>query len=211
MKNKRSIALPISAPWPEDFLTIGNAGYYVALRIGFAFPMDEKNELPQDWVDHYTRNGLMLRDPAVQWAYTHSGSIRWSQLQRDDSTGVFANAAEFGLKFGVVISCSSGSPKSQKSYGTFARSDREITDEEIGRLSLCMSDLHDQALPPTNLTAAELEALELVKEGLRLKEIAFQLGVSEGAIKQRLAGAKRKLGAKTNTHAASLAVMYRLI
>jgi len=71
--------------------------------------------------------------------------------------------------------------------------------------------LHRSLNPPTNLTQAELEALMLVKDGLRLKEIAYQLGVSEGAIKQRLNGAKKKLDARTNTQAASKAVEFRLI
>ena len=203
--------MPINAQWPDAFPQIGTAGYYVALRIGFAFPLEEKNELPADWIDHYTRNGLMLRDPAVQWAYSNAGSVRWSTLEQTDSTGILSKAAEFGLKYGVVVCCVPENPKAQRSYGTFTRNDREITDDEIGTLSQHLSDLHRQALPPSNLTAAELEALDLVKEGLRLKEIAFQLGISEGAVKQRLAGAKRKLGAKTNTHAASLAVMFRMI
>lgn len=203
--------MPINAQWPEDFAVIGTAGYYVALRIGFAFPMEEKNAFPTDWVNHYTRNGLMLRDPAVQWAYANNGSARWGELEQTDSTHVLEKAADFGLKYGVVVSCVPESSGSLRSYGTFARSDREITDPEIEILRQNMATLHQLADPPTNLTAAELEALELVKEGLRLKEIAFDLGVSEGAIKQRLAGAKRKLGAKTSTHAASLAVMFRMI
>ncbi len=203
--------LPINAQWPDEFSAIATAGYYVALRIGFAFPLDEINEFPDAWIQHYTRNGLMLQDPAVKWAYANSGFVRWSALEETDSTGVLAKAAEFGLKFGVVLSCTQEKLQDQRTYGTFARNDREFTDEEIETLAQSLKLIHDLADPPNNLTKAELEALDLVKEGLRLKEIAFRLGVSEGAIKQRLAGAKRKLGAKTNTHAASLAVMFRMI
>tara|TARA_B110000977_G_C10850713_1_gene405683 strand:- start:4 stop:207 length:204 start_codon:yes stop_codon:yes gene_type:complete len=65
--------------------------------------------------------------------------------------------------------------------------------------------------PPTNLTMAELEALGMIKDGKRLKEIAFDLGVTEGAVKQRLKNAKTKLGAKTGTQAAALASQYGLI
>lgn len=53
--------------------------------------------------------------------------------------------------------------------------------------------------PPTNLTKAELEALRMVKDGLLVKEIANILGVSEGAVKQRLRNAKSKLGAKNRS------------
>ncbi|MEE9428546.1 MAG: autoinducer binding domain-containing protein [Paracoccaceae bacterium] len=183
----------------------------MALRIGFAYPVDERNEFPQDWVDLYTKNGLMLRDPTVRWAYENSGTTRWSDLADDDSFGVLKKARQFGLRYGIVICYSSLGPKEQKSYGTFARKDREFTDSEVAILTLHLRKLHDSSTPPGNLTSAELEALRLVKEGLRLKEIAYHLGVSEGAIKQRLAGAKRKFGAKTNAHAATMATEFRLI
>jgi LuxR family transcriptional regulator len=51
----------------------------------------------------------------------------------------------------------------------------------------------------------------MIKDGKRLKEIAFDLGVTEGAVKQRLKNAKTKLGAKTGTQAAALASQYGLI
>ncbi len=201
----------MQSEWPVEFASIASAGYYVALRVGFAFPLDERNEFPEDWIGYYTRRGLMLRDPAVRWAYENTGSVRWSALEARDPDGVFRAARRYGLNFGVVVSYSTADPKEQKSYGSFARSDREFTPDETSILALLLRQMHDQANPPTNLTVAELEALRLVKEGLRLKEIAFRLGVSEGAIKQRLAGAKRKLGARTNSAAASKATVFRMI
>lgn len=197
--------------WPDEFSSIATAGYYVALRIGFAFPVDERNEFPSDWVEYYTHNGLMLFDPTVRWVYENSGHTRWSDMPTDDPRGVLEKADSFGLRFGVVISCTSENHDGQRTYGTFARTDREISGDEIDTLSHHLRKLHIDASPPTNLTEAELEALTLVKEGLRLKEIAYRIGVSEGAIKQRLSGAKKKLGARTNTQAASRAVEFRLI
>ena len=49
---------------------------------------------------------------------------------------------------------------------------------------------HIEKAPPRNITDAELEALRMVKDGMRLKQIAHSLGVSEGAVKQRLRNAK---------------------
>jgi len=203
--------LPLNSTWPAEFSSIATAGYYVALRLGFAFPVDERNEFPVEWVEYYTRNGLMLRDPIVKWAYENSGWARWSSLSKSDNQGVFSKARRYGLNFGVVVCFSTENPKEQRSYGTFSRSDREFSREEILLLEFHLHHMHDISAPPTNLTDAELEALRLVKEGMRLKEIAYQIGVSEGAIKQRLAGAKKKLGARTNTHAASKAVEFRMI
>ncbi|MFV2002972.1 MAG: autoinducer binding domain-containing protein [Paracoccaceae bacterium] len=201
----------MASNWPIEFSSIATAGYYVALRIGFAFPVDERNEFPPEWVDYYTQNGLMLRDPVLRWVYANSGAARWSEISANDTSGVLSTAKSFGLNFGVVICCMLEGPKAQRSFGTFARPDREFLGDEIAVLGFHLKRLHKLSLPPENITNAELEALQLVKDGLRLKEIAYQLGVSEGAIKQRLSGAKRKLGARTNTQAASRAVEFRMI
>lgn len=203
--------MAVISNWPIEFSSIASAGYYVALRIGFAFPLDERNEFPVDWVAHYTKQGLMLRDPVVRWAYENSGSIRWCEISSDDPHNVFEDANGFGLRFGAVICCTTAGVHELRSYGTFARSDRDFTDSELEVLETNLRQLHESTAPPNNITGAELEALQMVKQGMRLKEIAFELGVSEGAVKQRLAGAKRKFGAKTNAHAATKATEYRMI
>jgi len=61
------------------------------------------------------------------------------------------------------------------------------------------------------LTAAEREALGLVRDGLLLKEIAHELGISETAVKQRLKNARIKLKARNGSHAVSIAVRAPLI
>ena len=71
--------------------------------------------------------------------------------------------------------------------------------------------MHAAMAPPTNLTVAELEALRMVENGLLVKEIANALGVTDGAIKLRLKGAKAKLRAKTGSQAVSMARSFRLI
>ena len=71
--------------------------------------------------------------------------------------------------------------------------------------------MHIAHMRPTNLTAAEIETLGLVKNGLLLKEIAAILGVSESAIKQRLKNARTKLNAKTGSQAAARATMLGMI
>jgi DNA-binding CsgD family transcriptional regulator len=47
--------------------------------------------------------------------------------------------------------------------------------------------------------------------GLRLKQIAGQLGISESAVKARLNNAKKKLGARTLAQASSIAAARRII
>ena len=187
------------------------AGYYVALRVGFAFPMEERNALPRDWVEHYTHHRLMMYDPVIRWVYANTGAARWSEIALDDPRNVLGMARDHGLTYGVAICCYDGNAEGQRSFGTFARSDREFQDDEIATLSAELDFLHGRSAPPSNLTRAELEALRFVKEGMRLKQIAHELGVSEGAIKQRLKNAKLKLGAATSAQAAALASDYGLI
>ncbi|MBQ2263521.1 MAG: autoinducer binding domain-containing protein [Loktanella sp.] len=196
---------------PDDIAQLAPSGYYIALRIGFAFPMEEANALPADWVDHYTKQRFMLFDPAVRWAYGNTGACRWSELEQEDPKRVILQARSFGLRFGVTVSVMDSGSGAQRSFGSFTRPDREFSDLEIKLLHAFLTRRHGETAPPTNLTRAELEALRMVKDGKRLKEIAHDLGVSEGAVKQRLKNAKLKLGAKTGTQAAALANQYGLI
>ena len=194
-----------------DFADLAPAGFYIALRIGFAFPSEEFNGLPAKWVDHYTARGYMLYDPVVKWLYENTGSIRWSAIGLDDPRGVLKEAKAHGLVYGAAISCVDKRGQSQRSFGTFARADREFDEAEIRGLAFRLTQLHQSRMPPSNLTLAELEALRMVKNGLLLKQIAAELGVSDGAVKQRLKNARLKLNAKTGTQAASMATAYGLI
>ena len=195
----------------DDIGELSPAGYYIALRIGFAFPIEEVNEFTPEWIAHYTKQRYMLFDPVVRWAYATTGTIRWSELSVDDPRRILEQAAMFGMRFGVTISVFDAGADAQRSYASFTRSDREFNELEVKLLHAYVKRRHSETAPPTNLTAAELEALSMVKNGHRLKEIAYELSVSEGAVKQRLKNAKLKLGAKTGTQAAALASQFGLI
>lgn len=196
---------------PEDVRKIAKNGYYIALRVGFAFPMDEVNALPAPWVEHYTTHRFMLHDPVIRWIYANTGAIRWSAISLPDPMRVIDQAQTFGLRYGVAVACFDGNREGQRSFGTFVRSDREFEEAEIVALQSYVERMHHAKAPPTNLTKAELEALKMVKDGQRLKQIAFTLGVSEGAVKQRLKNAKTKLNAQTSAQAAAMVGEFGLI
>jgi len=189
----------------DDVKTLAKSGFYLALRVGFAFPLEEINELPAPWVDHYTNHRFMLHDPVIRWIYANTGAIAWSGIDLPDPMRVLGQAQTFGLRYGVAVACFDGNREGQRSFGTFARSDREFDRDEIEALHTYVVRLHHEKAPPTNLTRAELEALKMVKEGQRLKQIAHTLGVTEGAVKQRLKNAKTKLNASTSAQAAAMA------
>ena len=195
----------------RNFGGLAPAGYYVALRVGFILPSNERNTMPQAWIDHYTRRGYLVHDPVIRWVYSNSGVMRWSAIRLPDPRNVMRVAAEYGMRFGAAVSCPPIGDNGQRSFGTFARSDREYTDPELSLLKERFFQMHADAMPPANLTRAEIEALSMMREGLLLKEIAGRLGVTEGAIKQRIRSAKEKLHAKTASQAVSCAAGYGLI
>ena len=196
---------------PGELDALAPFGHYLALRVGFAFPMEEVNALPPAWVEHYTRNRFMLSDPVIRWVYANTGAIRWSEIAIDDPRGIMTQARAFGLNFGLAISVFDNNSEGQRSFGTFLRADREFEEAEIRTLHAHLVRLHNDKAPPTNLTQAEIEALRMVKDGKRLKQIAHELGVSEGAVKQRLKNAKLKLDAATGAQAAARAAGFGLI
>ena len=190
---------------------IATAGYYVALRVGFSYPDEELNRLPDAWVEFYTTHGLVVHDPAMKWVYGQVGSARFSELELPDPQQVRAHAAVFGLGHGAAVSVLGTADKGRRSYGLFFRDDRNFEESEMLGLQTIVQRLHDGPEDERSLTAAEIEALKLQSEGLRLKQIADRLGISESAVKARLNNVKRKLGAKTQSQAASIAAARRIL
>ncbi len=193
--------------WPA---TLAPAGFYIAVRVGFAFPVFEQNCLPEAWVREYTVSGLGVHDPAMIWAYTNQGYARMCELASKDSQGVLEIAKYHGLNFGAAVCCRD-SEDGGRSFGFFFRADRDYATEELEQLYSSLFAMHCAYARPRNLTKAELETLGLVKNGLLMKEIASALGVSESAVKQRLRNARLKLNAKTGSQAAARATMLGMI
>ncbi len=197
--------------YTDSILHMSPAGFYLALRVGFTFPEEELNRLPDPWVEHYTRHGLVVHDPLMKWVYANHGAARWSDLEIADPQDVKEAAQTHGLGYGAAASAVSASEKGKRSYGLFFRSDRDFNDGELVNLKILLETLHSGAKLERNLTANEIEALQLLASGLRLQQIADRLGISESAVKARLNNAKAKLGARTVSQAASLAARRRLL
>ena len=194
-----------------SFDRIANAGFYIAFRLEFLQPEFEYNSLPRPWVHKYTQQGLLMMDPVLRWIYSTVGSIRWSEVDTPDTAGVLREAAGYDLNFGVAISMRDAEDASIRSFGNFCRSDREFKIDEIRELECRLASLFSDLTPPDGVTEAETEVLSAIRDGEIIKEIAFKLGISEGAVKQRLRSAKDKLGARTTPQAVSLASGYGLL
>lgn len=204
--NNRTAFMPARA----DFSDLSPFGHYVALRVRFTSPLNEKNNLPEAWVAEYTADGLMIFDPVMRWVYSCEGVTRWSELTLKDPQGVLVRAAAHRLHYGAAASIQDPDT-GERSFGVFARDDREFADAELAALEAAVIDMHSSRARPKGLTRAECEALGFIRDGGRLKEIAHTLGITESAVKARIVSAKRKLGARTSVHAVALATEAGLI
>lgn len=191
-----------------DLAALAPAGHYLALHVAYSHPVLEVNALPDGYVEAYRAAGLLPFDPVFRWAFTEVGMARWSDLA-DDPRDVLDLAASYGMRFGLVVSLLDA--QGMRSWAAFARPDRELGCDEASVLEMHVRALHRAHCRPTNVTAAEVDALRLLKAGQRLKEIAWTLGITEGAVKQRLKSARAKLDARTGAEAISRASALRLI
>ncbi|MBV7410756.1 autoinducer binding domain-containing protein [Maritimibacter sp. DP1N21-5] len=192
----------------QELGALAPAGYFVALHIRFASPLLMFQTYDPAWADHYTKNAYALRDPMIAWGISRTGATRWSDIDLPDPFGIMAEAADYGLRYGVCVSCG---PMSSRTVAGVARPDREFTDEEIAAATGHILRLHHETEPPDHLTAAEVEALNVIASGDRYAAGAARLGISESALKARLTAARQKLFARTTAEAIQRAKDYRLI
>lgn len=183
-------------------------GYSIGLHIRFSAPLMMFQAYDQSWLDYYTENGFVLRDPVVAWGFSATGWIRWSDDNIPDPFGIMKEAERFGLRYGVTISCG---PIKSRSIASFARADREYTDEEASMIEPIVNRLHHLTEPPDDLTKAQVEALRCIGGGLRHAAAAEKLGISESALKARISSARARLMARTTAEAIQRAKDYRLI
>lgn len=184
------------------------SGYFLGLHIRFTSPLITLRTYPQEWQDHYTANVYVVRDPLIAWAFSKTGANRWSEIGIPDPFNIMGQASEYGMKYGIAVSCG---PLGSRSIGAASRSDREYTDEEIAEVQRLVEFLHVKTEPPDSLTKAQQEALGLIAAGHRHAEAAATLGISESALKVRLTSARNRLLARTTAEAIQRAKEYRLL
>lgn len=192
----------------RDVQRLAPVGYFVGLHIRFTSPLMTFQTYDQAWIDHYTENGYVLRDPMTAWGFSATGHVRWSDPHLPDPFKFFTEAATYGLRYGATISCG---PNKSRTIASFARGDREFTDDEILELERIICHLHDLTQPPADLTRAQIEALKCIANGDRHAAAAAKLGISESALKARLSSARKRLMARTTAEAIQCAKNYRLM
>lgn len=183
-------------------------GFFIGLHIRFTAPLMTFQTYDSDWIDYYTDNGFVLRDPMTAWGFSTTGTIRWSDPRLPDPFDLFGEARKFGLKYGVTIS---HGPIRSRTIASFSRADREFTHPEIVALEVLVKDLHEMTEAPIELSKAQVEALRCVAAGDRHAAAAAKLGISESALKARLISVREKLMARTTAEAIQRAKDLRLL
>ncbi|MDP3195292.1 autoinducer binding domain-containing protein [Tabrizicola sp.] len=191
----------------DELRLLAPAGYFIGLHIRFTSPLMTYQTYDHRWVEHYTANAYVLRDPATIWGMANTGVIRWSDPAFSDPHRILPEAAVFGLRYGLTVACG---PTSSRSIAGFARADREFETQEIRMIQSCVKRMHDRFALPTSLTQAQLEALRCLAGGDRHSDAASRLGISESAFKARIVSAREKLSARTTAEAIRRARDYRL-
>ena len=118
----------------------------------------------------------VLRDSVVAWALSEIGSVRWSAITLPDTLDMLGQAGAHGLVYGATVSTG---PLDARTIGSLARSDLELTDEELARAEVLITELHQRLMPSRPLTLVQVEALRLIAKGYRYADAAKALQISQ--------------------------------
>ena len=139
----------------DDAAALAPAGYALAFHIRYAAPTFLLQTYPKAWTSYYSLHALVMSDPTVAWGFTHEGMCRWSDLT-DDPARVMERAADHDLNYGLVCAIETND---SRSFGSFARADREFTDAEAQTLNDVLKDLHDATRNVSDLSPASIDEL----------------------------------------------------
>lgn len=192
----------------EKIGAVAPAGCFLSLRIRGTTPLVTLHSYPQAWIDQYTENGYVLRDPITTWALTVGGTIRWSAPLLPDPFRIFRKAAEHGLNYGASIT---EGPIGARTICSFARSDRELTDAEIAAVRGIVADLHERVQLPAGLDADQKAVLKALSDARGARGVADALAISEDNARRRIRQLCDVLIARTPDEAVQRARDYKLV
>jgi len=138
--------------------------FAIGLRIRFNHPTLLYQTYPEKWVSHYSRNGLLFVDPAVGWGMTNTGMVNWDDLTSSDPAGVFSQAAEHGLRHGIVVSVGE---LATRSLGFFASSDGPIPQNHRALADEVVQELHGLSQGMEEMDPADLAPFAALNDQLR--------------------------------------------
>lgn len=184
------------------------SGYAIALHIEYSAPRILYQTYDQEWTGIYADKGYVLDDPTVHWAFGNLGMERLSVIAKNDPKNIFTQAADFGLVYGFTVSLERNATHTMAS---FARLDREFTNDEMKSIEGLLEQLHDESATVTTLSHADLNALHQISIGKTQAEAAKDLDISLTEIRARLTSARKNLGVEKTHDAVQKALAERMI
>ncbi len=122
------------------------AGFAIGLHLNYTTSKYIFQTYSRQWMEEYSRRGLLLGDPTVRWGLENTGSIRWSELEASDPAGVISSAKTFGLEYGVTVAVADSKAGSgSRSLGSFASPEEEFADSAIDLFERQLLEMHDLA------------------------------------------------------------------
>jgi DNA-binding NarL/FixJ family response regulator len=187
---------------------IVSAGLVAALRLHPGFDVVARGAEPltpgDPWIDVVVAdyaNAMQLTGKEFRSSQGLPGDVKVLALTSNDRETDIRRAIEAGV-YGYVLV---GGPLGELTDG--------ITAVANGMRYMSPSAAHRMAdsLTRTALTLRELEVLEFVAAGQANKSIARQLGIELGTVKSHVSAIMAKLGARSRTQAANIAVARGLV
>ena len=107
-------------------------GFAMALHIEFTTPTYLFQTYPKAWIDYYSQNGLVMRDPTVMWGFDNLGVIPWTELSESDPDRIMDQAREHGIDNGFTYALESGD---KRSICSFAKGADTFSDAEVASIT----------------------------------------------------------------------------
>lgn len=179
---------------------------------------------PADWMEFYTREGLVFHDPAVTSLGRLNGVLDWKTLRIDCSVSVprrraILAAEDYGWRDGVFVPLPRGG--SRWGLATVTTTEGTLSPEERAETAAALALFYERlrglaaGRPPaksfSGLTPRELDCLALVARGCGDEAIGERLGIARSTAHDHIERAKRRLRVTTRTEAVAIAVSLGLV
>jgi len=207
--------LPNLSEFMDRLAVIVPMGFTIAVNVRSLTPEFMLSTYPELWVRIYAERRYMLFDPVSIWGRLNSGRIRWSEIDlgpfNDLGNFVMDQAKKYGLLYGGGAARNNMGGDGTMSFLFGARSDRELTDDELVELEQTLDLILKRFGPYSGMSEVELETLRDLAAGQTQKEIALARQISPDTVKKRLERARVALGARNAVHAVAIATKRGLI
>ncbi|KAA9009268.1 autoinducer binding domain-containing protein [Histidinibacterium aquaticum] len=135
------------------------SGFAMAFHVRFTTPAFLFQTYSRKWLDIYSQEGLVMRDPIVNFGFAKTGAKRWSELTEPDPDNVMGRAKDFDMNYGVAVGIDEDG---SRSLAGLARPDREFTDAEIEEIEELVRSLHHATLDNGSLAPEAAKQLKLM-------------------------------------------------